>query len=410
MPLYSQHFQHALAFVWTFCALVSDPEAVPIGFILSSPSEEQAWRAKLTDALAQMPTPGHVACPMRWRTVSWETAVTAVDGASVPLSAACATQPGEGVSRFSARWRLVALKKLYGMLYFDFGRTFVIDSESRVLRPTRIAALFSEFAARPSYWYSTKPGFSKTDAMLPPAAARLLGRNVTGRGNEPVALYDELGLPRSSFWMDVQHWIYDRPMVRALASRLSAVHGSAVLGLCFGPAAIWDPVLFLMHLYNFSQTAPHCHPFYDMRKALDEAGLGDYTDVIQARRDMKSSGYGEKVLWTYSDHPSTYKKRLLSLFDHRERPIFVYRERGDASESRGATLRRELVCEAKHLTLSVCAPPPRAFSCDEGGQVVLGLPRWHWAKHGQAWVEDLDRRLGIHTFKTDHGRQITSST
>ena len=69
---------------------------------------------------------------------------------------------------------------------------------------------------------------------------------------------------------------------------------------------------------------------------------------------------------------------------------------------RGALCDHELVCESAHLTLSVCAPPLRAFSC-KGGRVVLGLPRH------PGWQADLDDQLGIRNFTTDRKTQRTTS-
>ena len=453
IPLWTHHFEHALAFAWTYCALVGDPAAVPIGFILSEPWETASWRQKLSSALSRLPTPGHASCPMRWQAVAFEDAQKAVEtdvyatrlrayqaaascresrGLRCPAFEYGVCKPAEGpVGHFGARWRFVALKKLYGLLYFNWSRTLMLDAEARVVRPTSIAGLFRTFGAAPSYWYSSRPRGAKVqgqgatiewDMQIGSLAAKLLGwkKDLAGLRVENMPrreielAYDQLGLPQRSTWMDVQHWFYDRWVVQALAARLTMLRGSVERGLCHDASVIWDPILLNAHMYNATRSTG-CHPYYDMHEVLRGAGLQQYATTSDDLRisSQPPAGFGEKLLWVHvrqaqeSDRRAADREKLLSILDDPARPILVYREPNQDPYLRlNKTQLPEVVCRSQHLTLSVCSAPERAFWCRDGGalsNIAWGLPR------RARWPVDLDLRLGIRNFTSDRKSQRTVS-
>ena len=88
IPLYSKHFHTALLFVWSFCALATDPDAVTVAFLLSDVEEEAVWRQTLATALTNLTVAGR-ACPLRWRASNWQDAAARRDGGNLTLHDAC---------------------------------------------------------------------------------------------------------------------------------------------------------------------------------------------------------------------------------------------------------------------------------------------------------------------------------
>ena len=164
MPLHKQHFSAAAHFVITFCALVFDPGAVTVAFVLSSDQESAAWRTVLRNVTVA--AAGRSPCNLLWATTSLNRIQWARDKRLTPCEKSLADPEWDHNTSLRYRterkkWRIVTLKKLYGLLFFNFSRTFVIDAEARVVKPFSIASLFSSFFSRPSLWYTQRTLMNK---------------------------------------------------------------------------------------------------------------------------------------------------------------------------------------------------------------------------------------------------------
>jgi hypothetical protein len=416
IPLHAPHFSTCLSFIWSYCALVSDPEAVPMAFVLSNATEEAHWRRLLTAGLSDLVSESGARCDLLWNASHWEAVVLSRDGRASPLSLDKACRPHAShrarLHPSFVKFRLVALKRIYGILHFGFEQTLALDAETRVLRPLSIRRLFDDFNAAPSFWMTRKPHSapSAEGSQLLHAVTRL-GLAIGDSSEATGAGHDGSG---SLFFHDTQHWFYDLGMVRALASVLEEQHGTVARGVCDEPTMILDQVLLLAFAYNRSHGgSPHHHqheqqwhlrdgvssrPFYDTQAVLRHARLGEYADRLLWHHH---GGSGEALLQVYGRHMSdaqAIRRRLLSVLDEPARPIFVYRELNtdlghktylDASDFSSASapdsdrfvprlppgrftkdaaldmlrLQRELVCASGYLAFSVCDAPTVPFHC-----------------------------------------------
>ena len=89
MPVYPPHFVNAQDFLVSFCALVVDPAAVPVGFIMSNRSDELAFRAAVAQTLALAAQHLERPCPLNWATANWQAIQYDRDGRSGSLEAEC---------------------------------------------------------------------------------------------------------------------------------------------------------------------------------------------------------------------------------------------------------------------------------------------------------------------------------
>ena len=400
MPLYTRHFGLALDFVWTYCALVTDAEMVPLAFVLSTNEEENAFRGRLVRLLRRGPLNG-VRCRLRWQTVSLEKARKDRDGSgcarrmtrgrSCRLESVCAPLVGS-VTPWSQRWRLIAIKKLYGMLFFGFDRVLVLDAEARVVKRMSVRWLFNTFFNAPSYWYTVKPGIQ--DAALASSMLPLLGltRPPESWKQDPKAMAHATGVPPNAFFLDVQHWFFERRWLEALAERLEAQRGSVARAVCDPPSSVWEVLLAYGFLYNYSavQQGGIPRPFFETTATLRDAQLSAYADRLLAYHP--AGGIGEMLLAPLGREPGdrAHLTRLLDVVDNPRRPILVYRETNVAERPRLAGPRRierdrpsviraiemqhELVCKSRHLLLSVCQQPWRPFFCGRDARVVPEMP------------------------------------
>ena len=230
IPLHPPHFRTCLAFVWSYCAQVSDPATVPMAFVLSNATEEAQWRSLLIAALSDLTgADGTAACALSWRLTNWEAIMLARDGGErKTLSQAC--QPHDALRRrrgqypshhygaAANKFRWVALKRVYALLHFGFAHTLALDAEARVLRPTSIRALFDSFYAHPSFWLTRKPSGSPfsaahqlqyaalrlTDSRAEPALAAAAVSTIAGSSSTSW-VRDSLGLSGDAFYFDTQH-------------------------------------------------------------------------------------------------------------------------------------------------------------------------------------------------------------
>ena len=242
MPLHEQHFSAAVRWVHTFCAIVFDTSAVTIAFVLSSDPEQTAWRAMLsnvTTAAAERPS-----CSLSWVTSTWRQVQWARDKHVIPCEKSLAnTTWDDGTSlRFRVerkKWRIVTLKKLYGLLYFNFSRTLVIDAEARIVKRFSIAGLFSTFFSRPSIWYTRRRVMTKSTlhsiyGTQMPSAVLLSGLlEPPSRWKNTSELAASLGVPEGAFFLDVQHWFFEREWcVTALETHVVDTRRSDCTHLC----------------------------------------------------------------------------------------------------------------------------------------------------------------------------------
>ena len=279
-------------------------------------------------------------------------------------------------------YRLATVKKLYGMLHFGFERTLQLDAEVRLVRRTSMSGLFEAFHARPSFWYTKheRPSPDRQKEFLS-VALRLNGLQKVPKEWRRVwtTAYDEVGVPRGAYLLDVQHWFYSRPLLLDLAQRLERLHGTIAKAICFGPGFVFDAILLLAHLFRFSKRTgtPPPSSFHDTQVVLRDAGLTGYADRLLLHKP--DTGSGECLLQPYgeeADDEARYRKGLLSVIDNAQRPIFVYRElnaqtyldltahkRNWSLIQRMLPMQRQLVCDSSHLSLSVCESPTVPFYC-----------------------------------------------
>ena len=402
MALYDGHFSHARLWLHTLCSLATNPSEVPMAFVLSTEHEEGAWQTQMR---AQP-------CRVRWATTTWWAATVARDG----LSNAYFNRHYRYASNLSAmtyKWRAIAVKKLYGLLFFRFERTLVLDAEARVVKPFSPLQLFHDFFQKPSFWYSLKslsdaksrssayhalmPTTVVLSGMIEPAVA--WGNLKDGySSNSTATLAAVAGVPAGAVFLDVQHWFMEFDWLVALIQRLELLYGSLTEAIFRPRFNAWEVPLLYVHLYQMRYRGPthsRRHRFYATDTELQTAGLEGYAQRLQ---HITPGGVGEVLLHGIGaiDEPNPKhssarnalrrrlgadeRTRLQALVDHPEHPIFVFREvPGKPGSSRlnsmwRARVRREFICACKHLFLSVCQQPSEAYYCSLNGSVHLGLP------------------------------------
>ena len=296
---------------------------------------------------------------------------------------------------YEQKYRVATVKKLYGMLHFGFERTLQLDAEARLVRRTSIRGLFEAFYTRPSFWYTqhATPSPKHQEEFL--SVALRLDNSMDQVPKEWrrvwTSAYDALGVPRGAYLLDVQHWFYSRPALLDVARRLESPRRTIATAICLGPGYVFDAVLLLAHRFGSSKRTgtPPATSFHDMQAVLRGAGLGAYADRLLVHKP--DTGSGEVLLHPYGEEPNDaarYRRGLLSVIDHSERPIFVYREldaqtyldlvrheRNWSLIRQMLPMQRQLVCDSTHLSLSVCESPTVPFYCTEPGRVVVGFPR-----------------------------------
>ena len=402
MPLYARHLGLALDFVWTFCALVEDVDAVVLAFILSNTPEEEVFQRRLRLLLERRNGTGHL-CRLHWRTTTWEAAWRHFDGNSCAnrsmrkrscrLEISCSPLVSS-VTPWVQTWRIVTIKKLYGLLFFGFDRTLVLDAEARVVKRMSISGLFHNFFAAPSYWYTRKWG--KQDAALRSSLLPLAGLLYPPHSwtEKPRAMETTMGVPVDAFFMDVQHWFFKKRWLVALAEQLQVHQGSLARSICDPPSMVWEVLLAYGFLYNYSRRTrvdDGHYPFYDMGDVLRGANLSSYADRLLIYNP--GGGAGEFLLAPLGREEgdsSDVVEKLLSVVDDPRRPIFVFREtntierpritgarlfeRDRAAVLRAVEVQHKLVCQSRNLFLSVCQQPWHPYFCDSHGNVVEGMP------------------------------------
>ena len=355
MPLYASHFHHARNFVWTHCALVEDARPVPIGFVLSSEGELASWNRLLLSTLETWRNASGGTCQLDWRLAHWQQIQRARDGGSFPLYRGC---------RSHSKYDYQTAKKLYGLLFFRFGRALVLDAEVRVLKRMSMRALFAESFRSPSYWYSVRSARREQNGLLAMDAANLLGHEAA----DTRAAYQALGVPEGASFLDVQHWWYDWPWLRRLAAKIESAHGNITAGVC-QPPGTYDATLAFAFLFSHGKNSS-CYPFYKTETILEQADLGSL--VSQGRL-----GSGEALFQRYQGGSQT-SERVLGVVDQPSRPILLYREwAGLSNEAADREVQlpavRALVCRSTHLFLSVCGAPHAPYHCAHR-TVRMGMP------------------------------------
>ena len=366
MPLYVSHFHHARNFVWTYCALVEDALPVPIGFVMSNEGELSIWRTQLKLTLDTWHNASGSRCRLDSRLVHWEQVQRARDSDSHALLGC----------RSHSKYDYQTVKKLYGLLFFRFGRALVLDAEARILKRMSMRALFAASYRSPSHWFSmpfvntkatslTIAYVKERNALLAMDAARLVGHR---NADSPRAAYDALGVPYGANFLDVQHWFYDWPWLSALAAKLESANGNISSGVC-EPPGTYEATLTFSFLYRHGKNSS-CYPFYNTEEVLVQAGLAS----LLSRGRM---GTGDALFHRYTGGLQM-RERMLSVVDHPRRPVFFYREWAGLDNSpaeREAVLTpvRALVCRSEHLFLSVCGAPGVPYHCVDR-KVRIGMP------------------------------------
>jgi hypothetical protein len=407
MPLADNHFDEAKAFVQSYCANVHDAHVAPVAFMLSTSDDERRWRSTLGAALASQ----GCCAALRWRTSHWMKAQFARDGSAQPLDRVLQSGPRppnrtRALKSWSSKWNAISLKRVYGLLYFNFGTVLSVDAEVRVIKPVSLHALFSEFVRHPAYFYTVR---NKSDEqhlanLYQPGGAQTIALVLNGLLSAPpewAAEHDvralsqhvasSVGTPAGAEFLDVQQWFYPIELLLELERRLRRWYKTIAHGLLAPNVAVWDAPLLAALQYG-STGGAH---FHEVRSTLQAAGLGSYAEQLRPR-----GGLGERLLEAYgrtADDEQLVRPKLLALVENPTARILVYREL-DRPKRRNSTLMRllpphrwhetvpapfaaqaarirELVCAARDaLIFSVCAAPALPFHCREDATPQLGPP------------------------------------
>jgi len=194
------------------------------------------------------------------------------------------------ISRGHAGKHLIqSMKKLYGCLYAGVEWCFVTDSESRMIRPAKLADFVAAYARHPSAWHNSLyvpgcghriagrcvPGSSEFEASPGYHAGVSTGRKFLF-GSECSASIQEIG-----YAQDVYHWLFERRILEAFVNFLQA-HSLTLPGLLRATADgdFTGKIFFEEAYYHFIAC---------FRERYSEYTFVDVADVVRAGRNESNA-------------------------------------------------------------------------------------------------------------------------
>ncbi len=164
-----------------------------------------------------------------------------------------------------------ALKKLYALKALPYDQALVLDSESLVLKPTRMADVFDEYFAHPFVFYSdlshrAEGWYGSLSDAVTRNAAKLLGKP-----------YPDM------YFLEYYGWFYDKRLVEDMFAALPEELLSAVRGRLGREKHLFECVLYYTFLYaNRSRYGYHFISVNELlREYLGRTGYEEYIGNFQ---------------------------------------------------------------------------------------------------------------------------------
>ena len=297
-------------------------------------------------------------------------------GAAAPAVAAVAALP------HLHKLEVQFLKKVLGALHFGFARFLLLDSEATVLKPTSFTRLFDDWFAAPAYFVSVNKMQAEKWPLTPGIAYSLL----TGARWEAAGIgrvWEEMGWPVDTWFIDVQHWFHRRAWLQAFVAHVEATWRlplAAALGRVSGHPMEVPAILGYYMAAPLGQKALAGEfTFVDTQRQLKAYGLGK-TDAPWGRETW---GTGEVLFLKL--HRAAYGRFKAMVVDAAH-PVHFFRDQahaGLALHSMDGQLHQinsiahrnylfRLVCESPRLNMSVCYNPPPALGTFDWGRCLRG--------------------------------------
>lgn len=299
IPTFPPHFHFVTKFLQSYLRFASNTENVTLWVVTSSPEETSAFR---------------------------EQALFFPNLKVVDLPALLQEQP-EGLnynSQPSGKFAYQTIKKLYALRCIDYEYALILDSECRLIRPTDIEKLFTDYIKRPFQFQSS-------------------GRIVGGFNRDSLlTLFSENEIqPFVHNWIfEYQNWVFKKQLVLDMFNHINKFHnGSSVLDVCMKFQSSFSEIMYFWYAVHRNELE-----LIDTREAL-KPFLGDMLDTYLNRYNGQIHGIIEHLFRFVDSHQ---KRGILDFISHYDLSFFRY-------ETYHSPVAIEIIRESSNLKVVTCS-------------------------------------------------------
>ena len=229
------------------------------------------------------------------------------------------------------KFNFQALKKIYGVRYFQHDCALVLDSEALVIRPCNFGQIFDDYLELPFIIHS-------------PHTLWEFQRNVTSN------CLQMIGEDFVDKWMfEYQYWFYEKEIIDEIFDRVYATTGKTIYHNFCDLAPIFEYNLYGLHILTAPSVKGKRYRFIDSRELLPQfLEAGQLSTYIRTIEGYKSTLF-EYISWGMA--PNNYQQ-FYRLFESLKMRFFKYDDRHGQLENINS--QRRFVKENSSIVLLPC--------------------------------------------------------
>lgn len=219
-PTFAGHFEYAINLLKSFDKFVKDKGEIDYVFILSSQQEQNDFVHILDEKYTKAP----------WFKVANIESILSEYGIS---------ESTEHMIKNVGRFSYQTIKKLYGMLYFDYDQYFVLDSESLFLKSIKMSELFNRFFKDKFIFYCP------TNAHKQPEYTQWLDYKTSIHCAELLNFHFD-----NNWYFETFYWFYDINIIKDLFKHFNNNLFKAISDFSGSQTEEFEKAIFEIILYN----------------------------------------------------------------------------------------------------------------------------------------------------------------
>jgi hypothetical protein len=258
IPTYVVHFPAVLRFLESARRFIRDDPRVPIRVVTSDAEETEL----LNRQLAQ---------PDR-------DCVRVVSIRDLLREYGYAGAESFSVKQFENKFSYQSIKKILGVIQFDFDQTLLLDSECLVFAPVSLNEVFASYFASPVLFHS---------AIRHPMLERVnrASASVIGENSAEVL---------SRWIFEYQGWFFEKSAVTAFRDHVWATHGKDLIDVLVGTPDVFETISYNWFLYTHRDNYPK-YRFVAAEEAVRQH-LGESAEAFLADYENRPYGIVEHFL------------------------------------------------------------------------------------------------------------------